>query len=136
MPSLEDKNLAAVTRICPGADLLAGERGFRFKIKKDGKVWPAFVVRHTSGVSAYINRCSHLALELDWDPGIFFDIDNTSLTCATHGALYAADTGECIGGPCAGQPLESINVGEDDQFIILMDIDCSLTPDDDNSSST
>ncbi|MBO69107.1 MAG: (2Fe-2S)-binding protein [Acidiferrobacteraceae bacterium] len=101
--------------------LVVGGRGFRFKVQREGQLWPAFVVRHSSGVAAYINRCSHLALELDWSQGTFFDIDKASIICSTHGALYEAVTGECIGGPCAGKPLETIQVTENDRFILLTD---------------
>jgi nitrite reductase/ring-hydroxylating ferredoxin subunit len=53
-------------------------------------------------VHAYLNRCTHRALELDWEPGRFYDVDGRYLVCATHGALYTPDTGRCVGGPCTG----------------------------------
>ena len=40
------------------------------------EVLPAFVVRHMQGVSAFINRCAHRDLELDWSPGEFFDLES------------------------------------------------------------
>ena len=109
-------------KICSPKDLLAGELGFRFEVKDvNEKIWPAFVVRHSNGVSAYLNRCSHLALELDWEAGQFFDIDDKYLICATHGALYSAKSGECAGGPCNGVGLQSMVVEEEEDVIYLKD---------------
>ena len=51
---------------------------------------------------AYLNRCSHVAMELDWQPDRFFDDTGRWLMCATHGAVYEPATGECQGGPCRG----------------------------------
>jgi nitrite reductase/ring-hydroxylating ferredoxin subunit len=37
--------------------------------------------------------------------------------CATHGAVYAPDSGHCLGGPCKGGKLRTIAVEEiDDQL--------------------
>ena len=51
---------------------------------------------------AFLNRCSHVAMELDFQPDRFFDDTGQWLLCATHGAVYRPDTGECAGGPCRG----------------------------------
>ena len=108
--------------LCASNDLLLGGLGIRFSVKdSNDKTWPAFVVRHRHGVSAFLNRCSHLALELDWEPGQFFDIDGEHLICATHGALYAPQSGECAGGPCNGTGLEPLTVEEEAGSIKLKD---------------
>ena len=73
------------------------------------------------GLLAYINRCAHLALELDWDRGVFFDVDQNHLICATHGALYAAATGDCISGPCSGSGLGALKVLEIEGTVYLRD---------------
>ena len=107
--------------ICSSDALKEGELGVRFEVADDMGISPAFVLRHSEGLSAYINRCAHLALELDWDQGHFFDIDQRHLICATHGALYAANTGECISGPCNGSGLEVLQVRETEGFVYLDD---------------
>jgi len=109
--------------LCASNDLLLGGLGVRFSVKdSNDKTWPAFVVRHQHGVSAFINRCSHLALELDWEPGHFFDVDDAEhLVCATHGALYVAQSGDCAGGPCNGMGLEALRVEEEADSIYLKD---------------
>ncbi|HEU0199224.1 MAG TPA: Rieske 2Fe-2S domain-containing protein, partial [Burkholderiaceae bacterium] len=75
----------------------------RFDVSIGGRPASAFVVRHRGVVAAFLNRCSHASTELDWQPGRFFDTDNEYLVCATHGALFDATSGGCVGGPCLGR---------------------------------
>ena len=65
-----------------------------------------------NGLLAYINHYADLAFELDWNRGLLFDVDQLYLICTTHGALYTADTGECVIGPCNGSGLEAFKVVE------------------------
>jgi len=37
------------------------------------------------------------------------------IQCATHGALFLIESGECIAGPCAGQSLTALPGREDRQ---------------------
>jgi nitrite reductase/ring-hydroxylating ferredoxin subunit len=109
------------TVICASDDLTVGGLGVCFEVADGNDIWPAFVVRHPGGVAGYINRCAHLSLELDWDRGHFFDLHRRYLMCATHGALYAADTGECVSGPCNGSGLEALKVTETEGAVYLID---------------
>ena len=61
---------------------------------------PAFVLRKDEQVVAYLNRCAHLPMEMDWNPGIFFDEEFTHIVCSTHYAVYEIETGRCLQGPC------------------------------------
>ncbi|MBL10181.1 MAG: hypothetical protein CL402_06650 [Acidiferrobacteraceae bacterium] len=111
-----------VNIICESNTVEVGGIGVKFEIKDgEGKIWPAFLVRHKNGISGYLNRCSHLALELDWSSGNFFDEDAEFLICATHGALYEPDTGSCVGGPCNGKALETLQIKETKGNITLND---------------
>ena len=47
----------------------------------------------------YINRCPHRGVALEWQPGQFLDDSASLIRCATHGALFLIETGECIAGP-------------------------------------
>ena len=67
-------------------------------------------------VHAYLNRCTHVAMELDFQPNRFFDDSGQFIICATHGALYSPDTGKCQGGPGRGG-LIPIEVSEQDGVV-------------------
>jgi nitrite reductase/ring-hydroxylating ferredoxin subunit len=101
--------------ICASDAVVDGGRGVRFQVSVGGRPVPAFIVRHRGIARAYLNRCAHVAMELDWQPGEFFDSDAEQLVCSTHGALYDPATGHCVGGPCAGRGgLRPLNVVERD----------------------
>jgi len=44
-------------------------------------------------VYAYLNRCTHVPMEMDYQPNRFFDLTGHWLMCATHGAMYPPETG-------------------------------------------
>ena len=54
--------------ICASADLRDGEDGVRFTVRRGGREVPAFAIRYGGTVYAYLNRCAHVAVELDWEP--------------------------------------------------------------------
>jgi len=41
------------------------------------------------------------------------------LICSIHGALYAPDSGRCLGGRCQGKGLKALAVSEIDDKIFL-----------------
>lgn len=71
-----------------------------------------FVFLHGHAPKAYVNKCPHMGVELNWMPGRFMDIDNLFLQCSTHGALFKPGDGECIAGPCQGDVLTALDVRE------------------------
>jgi nitrite reductase/ring-hydroxylating ferredoxin subunit len=98
--------------ICRSAALADSGRGVRFEVEYFGRPAPAFAVRYRGRVHAYLNRCAHVAMELDWQEGVFFDAAGRDLLCSTHGATYDTPTGRCVGGPCNGTPLVKLRVDE------------------------
>ena len=98
--------------ICPSSALQDAGRGVRFELEYFGEPAPAFVVRHAGEVHGYLNRCAHVAMELDWQEGVFFDADGRDLLCSTHGAVYDAASGRCLGGPCNRTPLVKLRIEE------------------------
>ncbi len=88
--------------LCNSGDLLDGGLAFAFDVAYAGQACRAFAIRHQGLAQAYLNRCTHVAMELDWQPGRVFDDSGQWLLCASHGAAYRPDTGECAGGPCRG----------------------------------
>ncbi|SMC19490.1 Ferredoxin subunit of nitrite reductase or a ring-hydroxylating dioxygenase [Andreprevotia lacus DSM 23236] len=104
-------------RICAGSELPDRGLGVRFEVEWDGRTQAAFVVRYRGHVHAYLNSCAHIPIELDYQPGDFFDLSQNYLVCATHGAYYAPQTGLCLGGPCPGRHLTKLNVVEEDEQV-------------------
>ena len=88
--------------LCQSSELLDSGLAVPFDVVYAGQTCRAFAVRFEGQVQAYLNRCSHVAMEMDYQPDRFFDTEGRWLLCATHGATYAPDTGECVGGPCRG----------------------------------
>lgn len=88
--------------LCNSTDLLDGGKAVSFDLIYGGQTCRAFAIRFAGRVHAYLNRCSHVAMELDWQPDRFFDDSGQWLLCASHGAAYRPETGQCAGGPCRG----------------------------------
>ena len=88
--------------LCNSADLAEGGLAVPFDVVYGGQTVRAFAIRFEGRPHAYLNRCTHVAMELDYQPDRFFDDTGQWLLCATHGAAYRPDTGECGGGPCRG----------------------------------
>lgn len=88
--------------LCNSRDLLEGSVAVPFDVLYRGQTCRAFAVRFEGQPHAYLNRCSHVAMEMDFQPDRFFDNTGQWLLCASHGAVYRPDTGECAGGPCRG----------------------------------
>ena len=88
--------------LCPSEALVDGGRAVAFDVRYCGQICRAFAIRYQGRVHAYLNRCTHVPMEMDYQEGRFFDDTGRWLLCASHGAAYAPDTGECAGGPCRG----------------------------------
>jgi nitrite reductase/ring-hydroxylating ferredoxin subunit len=88
--------------LCASADLQDGGQAVPFDLSYGGQTCRAFAIRYRGQVHAYLNRCTHVAMEMDWQPDRFFDDTGQWLLCASHGAAYRPDSGQCAGGPCKG----------------------------------
>ena len=111
-PAAGSSSAESARTICASAELVERGDGVRFEIDWQGDAVSAFAIRHDGQVRAYVNRCGHIAVELDWKQGKFFDPDGEYLLCSTHGALYAPESGACRGGPCRGAGLISLDAFE------------------------
>lgn len=109
--------------ICAAEALPEAGHGVRFETSSGAGRLPAFAVRHQGRVRAYLNRCAHLPVQLDWNEGEFFDVSGLYLICATHGATYLPDSGRCVAGPCKGARLVPLEVVERDGAVYLLE-DC------------
>ncbi len=74
--------------------------------------WPfkGFVVRQGDEVFAYQNFCVHAGHPLNWRPDAFLTKNKDAIICASHGAMFQIDSGACIGGPCKGRELRTVEV--------------------------
>ena len=88
--------------LCASADLADSGTAVPFEVVYGGQSCRAFAIRYQGEVHAYLNRCAHVAMEMDFQANRFFDSSGDWLICATHGALYQPQTGQCRGGPCRG----------------------------------
>jgi len=104
--------------ICASTELADGSDGVRFEVRVAGNPEPAFAVRYDGKAYAYLNRCAHMPMELDWKPGKFFDGEGLVLICSTHGAMYSPASGRCLGGPCEGR-LVPVPIEERDGMILV-----------------
>jgi nitrite reductase/ring-hydroxylating ferredoxin subunit len=102
--------------LCNAADLADGGIAVPFDVLYGGQTCRAFAIRYRGQAHAYLNRCTHVAMEMDWQPNRFFDDTGRWLLCGTHGAAYQPDTGACAGGPCRGS-LVRIDLTEKDGVV-------------------
>ncbi len=105
-----------VLPLCNSADLADGGLAVPFDVMFGGQTCRAFAIRYLGQAHAFLNRCTHVAMELDWQANRFFDDTGRWLLCSTHGAAYQPDTGECAGGPCRGG-LIKIQLSEQDGVV-------------------
>lgn len=110
---------AELRLICDSEQLEEGGTGVRFDVNVGGGETPAFAVRFDGLCRAYLNQCAHIPVELDFQQGEFFDDSGLYLVCSTHGALYAPESGACMGGPCNGRGLTPLKVVEVDGKVFV-----------------
>lgn len=80
----------------------------KFRLRCGGATIEGLLLNYEGEVFAYVNRCCHVPLSMDWVENQFFTEDKRYLICANHGATYEPKTGECIWGPCFGAFLRSV----------------------------
>ncbi len=88
--------------LCNSQDLVNSGDAVPFDVVYCGQTCMAFAIRYQDVAYAYLNRCTHVPMEMDYQPNRFFDLTGHWLICATHGAMYSPQTGQCRGGPCRG----------------------------------
>lgn len=112
--SLIPQTLRALCRV---EDLADGDaKGFK---TAEGGFAGLLAVRQGDRVYVYQNACPHIGTPLDWTPDRFLSRDRRHLICATHGALFTIDTGECISGPCRGDYLQPVETMIRDGIVLV-----------------
>lgn len=89
-----------VLDLCASEALADSGAAVAFDVVYQSQACRAFAIRFQGQVYAYLNRCGHVPMEMDYVDGQFFDSTGHWLMCATHGATYAPQSGACIAGPC------------------------------------
>jgi nitrite reductase/ring-hydroxylating ferredoxin subunit len=82
----------------------------KFKIRRGEFDTEAMLVNYQGTLFAYLNRCPHVGISLDWVDNQFFTVDRRYLMCANHGAVFEPPTGECVWGPCVGAGLQKLDL--------------------------
>lgn len=102
--------------LCSSADLVDGGLAVSFDVRYGGQTCTAFAIRFRGEVSAFLNRCTHVAVQMDYRSDRFFDDTGSWLLCYFHGAAYDPRSGACVGGPCRGG-LVKIEMSEQDGVV-------------------
>lgn len=100
-----------------GALELANNRALQFSFQKGGVSSSAFLIRRENDFYAYINKCAHIPVPLDYGDGEFYDDRVDAIVCKLHGACFKVDSGYCFAGPCMGEFLDSIEISQDEQGV-------------------
>lgn len=93
---------SAAIALCNSADLVNSGDAVPFDVLYWGRASRGFAIRFEGQVYGYLNQCTHVPMEMDYQPNRFFDSTGHWLMCSTHGAMYRPQTGACMGGPCRG----------------------------------
>ena len=105
---------AAALPLCASAELAERSLAHGFDVLVWRQPARAFALRFEGRVVAYVNRCAHVPVEMDWQPGRFLDMDQRWIVCSIHGATYEPADGRCVGGPCGQSRLMRIETLERD----------------------
>lgn len=81
------------------ADALAPGQSLKFMLPIRGADEECFLINFNGEFHAYVNRCRHVPMAMDWVENQFFAEEGRYLMCQTHGAYYEPASGECIAGP-------------------------------------
>lgn len=104
-------------KLCHIDDIAEGtSRGFK------GNQFDVFIIKKQGEVYIYHNSCPHLGINLEWLPDQFLDNEGSLIQCATHGALFLIESGECIAGPCQGDCLAACPFTIENGTVFLRDV--------------
>jgi nitrite reductase/ring-hydroxylating ferredoxin subunit len=101
-------------RLCASQELAERGRAHVFDVRLWHQPARAFALRFDGRVVAYLNRCAHVPVEMDWQPGEFLCDERRWIVCSMHGAAYEPASGYCVSGPCRGRQLLTLAVHEAD----------------------
>lgn len=97
-------------------DLIAEGKARNFVLQLRAGRFHGFVVRRGAQAYGYVDRCPHAGVPLAQvlDDYLAGDL----IACSWHGALFQAEDGLCVGGPCVGQYLTPWPVAVEDGMLV------------------
>lgn len=107
---MTDSRAPRLTATPPGValgplELIADGKARNFVLQMTAGRFHGFVVRQGDVVHGYVDRCPHAGVMLTATLDDYLTPSGAMIACNWHGALFAIDTGLCVGGPCVGQSL-------------------------------
>jgi nitrite reductase/ring-hydroxylating ferredoxin subunit len=107
-------------RVGPASAVQPGQ-SMKFLIPIRGVDEECFVINYHGHLHAYVNRCRHVPMAMDWVDNQFFAEHGRYLMCQTHNAYYDPASGECIAGPrsACGKFLYRLPLKVDDGVIFV-----------------
>ncbi len=117
-PAAPGDAAAQAQPLCAAAALVERGQAFVFDVLLWRQPARAFALRFDGVVVAYVNRCAHVPVEMDWQPGQFLDADKRWIVCSIHGATYDPADGRCVAGPCERGRLMRIATAEEGGHVV------------------
>ncbi len=88
-------------------------------VERSGGQEGLLIVRSGDEIRAYVSRCPHLGVALEFMPDHVLDDSKEFLVCSAHGARFQVEDGLCVRGPCRDDSLESVKVKVEDGAVLL-----------------
>ncbi len=104
--------------LCQTSDI-ADPGSKAFELDFHGQPLAVFVVHSNASFHAFVNRCPHTGVNLEWQEDQFLDLDQAFIQCSTHDALFEIDSGLCIAGPCVDESLQSLPLSQENGILWL-----------------
>jgi len=121
-PQLTGKEENVVLQVPPAAVARVGEihpgKTKKFFLQIAEREVECFIVNFEGQLFAYVNRCRHVPMTMDWVENQFLTEDGRYILCATHGAAYEPQSGECVFGPPCGKFLDRVPLTVEDGQVI------------------
>ena len=97
-PHHRNASSASRFKVARASDLKLGG-SIKFLLPIHGADEECFLINFHGEFHAYVNRCRHVPMPMDWVDNQFFAEEGRYLMCQTHNAYYEPGSGECIAGP-------------------------------------
>lgn len=105
-------------------DVVPEETTFLFTVRETAtdERKEGILVRSNGSVTGWLNYCQHFT-HVRLDKGSGAGLRDNEIVCASHGAMFDADSGQCTFGPCEGAYLTELDVTTEDGVVYLADPD-------------